>query len=243
MTAPLSDLPRLDERHALFLDFDGTLAPIQDDPDSVILPPATREALAGLEPLLGSAIAVISGRDIRDLSSRVPLAYWRAGGHGLEICAPDEPPPAEPAGAPREIVKAVETITYGLEGVRVEYKGPVLAIHYRQAPDIGPSLLARLEDTLHDNPDYKVQAGKMVIEAKPAHANKGRAVEFMLTHAPFLDRTAIMVGDDTTDEDAFDVVNRLGGVTIKVGTGDTAATYRVGTPEDLTNWLSEQGKR
>ncbi|MEQ8558993.1 MAG: trehalose-phosphatase [Henriciella sp.] len=243
MTADLSAPPRLDERHALFLDFDGTLAPIQDDPDAVILPPDTREALAALEPLLGDAIAIISGRDIRDLSARVPLAYWRAGGHGLEICGPDETPAAKPAGAPRDIVKAIEMITTGLEGVRVEHKGPVVAIHYRQAPDMGPALLARLEDTLHDNPDYKVQAGKMVIEAKPAHANKGKAVEMMLSHLPFRERVAVMIGDDTTDEDAFKVVNRLGGLTIKVGEGETAATYRMSSTQDVANWLIEQGKR
>ena len=114
---------------------------------------------------------------------------------------------------------------------------------YEMLADLGPMLIARLEDTLADNPDYKVQAGKMVIEAKPANANKGKAVEVMLSHAPFLDRTAIMVGDDTTDEDAFKVVNRLGGQSIKVGSGETAAGYRVDDPQDVTNWLIEQGKR
>ncbi|WP_300376320.1 trehalose-phosphatase [Henriciella sp.] len=237
-----TDLPHLDSRHALFLDFDGTLAAIQDDPDTVTLPQATGEALARLESLIGDAIAIISGRDIRDLSTRVPLSYWRAGGHGLEICAPGEAAPQERASAPRSLSNAIDMITRGLAGVRVEDKGPVLAVHYRQAPALGEMLLARIRDTLHDIPDYKAQAGKMVIEAKPAHAHKGRALERMMTHAPFRDRIPVMVGDDTTDEDAFHVANRLGGFSIKVGPGETAARYRLDETVDVTNWLNEQGQ-
>ena len=91
MHAP-ANLPRLTDRHALFLDFDGTLAPIQDDADTVRLPDGLADSLARLQDYLGGAIIIISGRDIRDLSSRVPGSLWRAGGHGLEICAPGEAP-------------------------------------------------------------------------------------------------------------------------------------------------------
>lgn len=242
MQTSLPRPPRLEERHALFLDFDGTLAAIQEDPDKVILPHEAADALHALEAVLGEAIAVISGRDIRDLSARVPLAYWRAGGHGLEICGPGETPAEQPAAAPRELSNAIDMITHGLEGVRVETKGPVIAVHYRQAPDLGDMLLARLKDTVRNDPGYKVQAGKMVLEAKPAHANKGRAVAFMMGHLPFRDRVPVMIGDDTTDEDAFDTVNGLGGISIKVGQGETAATHRVDDPEDVTRWLTEQGR-
>ncbi|WP_084417989.1 trehalose-phosphatase [Henriciella litoralis] len=238
--ADLKPPPALTRSHALFLDFDGTLAPIQDDPDTVMLPDDAAAALISIEPLIGEAIALISGRDIRDLSSRVPLDYWRAGGHGLEICKPGQRPPVQPAGAPRDLCKAVEMITHGVEGVVVEHKGPVIAIHFRQAPEMGETLLARLTDWLRDTPEYKVQAGKMVLEAKPSHANKGRALEQMMSHPPFAGRTPVMVGDDTTDEDAFKVVNRLGGFAIKVGDGDTVATYHLDTPRDVAKWIKEQ---
>ena len=233
-------LPRLGAHNALFLDFDGTLAPIQEDPDAVLLPHEASEALTGVEGLLGEAIALISGRDIRDLSARVPSAYWRAGAHGLEICGPGQDPQQHVAAASQSLKTAIEMITRGLEGVRIEYKGPVVAVHYRQAPELGDMLLARLKDTLKDNPDYKVQAGKMVLEAKPSSANKGKALERMMSHAPFRGRVPVMVGDDTTDEDAFSVARRLGGYAIKVGEGDTHADYRLRDPEDVTRWLKEQ---
>lgn len=242
MTAT-ANLPQLTDRHVLFLDFDGTLAPIQDDAATVRLPDGVGDALAELHGFLGGALIIVSGRDIRDLSSRVPDIFWRAGTHGLEICGPGTAPEATRRDAPAELTAAVNAALDGLDGVHAEAKGEVIAFHYRQNPDIGPLLGARLEESLAGIEGYKLQAGKMIFEAKPDRANKGKAVETLLKLAGFEDRIPVMVGDDTTDEDAFDVVNRLGGLSIKVGSGDTHATYRVDDPEAVAEWIKRQGRK
>lgn len=83
-------LPSLSPDHALFLDFDGTLTDIQDDPDTVVLPQGGAEALVALSARIGGALAVISGRDVTDLQTRVPQELWRIGGHGLDVASPGE---------------------------------------------------------------------------------------------------------------------------------------------------------
>lgn len=88
---------RLRADDALFLDFDGTLAELGPDPDAIRLPDATLADLERLADRLGGALAVISGRDLRDLAARTPAGLWRAGGHGLEIAAPLAEPPPPPA--------------------------------------------------------------------------------------------------------------------------------------------------
>ena len=238
----LSDLPDLDHRHALFLDFDGTLAPLQDDAATVKLPDGIAEELTRLKDTLGGALIIISGRDVRDLSSRVPNTLWRAGTHGLEICAPDESPEDTRSAAPAALTALAETAIAGLDSVHAETKGEVIAFHYRLNPEAAPTLQARLEAGLASIDGYKLQAGKMIFEAKPAGANKGKAVEKLLVLAKLEDRMPVMVGDDTTDEDAFNVVNRLGGVSIKVGKGETRATYRLEGPEAVADWIKRQGR-
>ncbi|MEM6667548.1 MAG: trehalose-phosphatase [Pseudomonadota bacterium] len=221
---------------ALFLDFDGTLAPIQDDPETVALPENGPDILAALSNQLSGALMLISGRDIRDLSRRVPLSLWRAGGHGLDVCAPGEQP-GEQVATPDHVTATMEEATAGLEGVRIEAKGPVIAVHYRAAPHNGERLaerLARAEETLEG---YRLQHGKMVFEVKPDGAHKGRALARMMQGAPFAGRVPLMVGDDTTDEDAMAVAIELGGLAVKVGAADTLATHRLSDPATVWAWL------
>jgi trehalose 6-phosphate phosphatase len=95
--------------------------------------------------------------------------------------------------------------------------------------------------------DYRLQLGKAVGEVLPARASKGRIIEHFLREPPYRGRRAIFAGDDLTDEHAFEAVNRLGGISIRVGAGPTQARYRVPTPAALRQllggWASDAGIR
>ena len=222
---------------ALFLDFDGTLAPLQANPDAVILPEGGGETLRVLAAKLGGALAVLSGRDIRDLSKRIPDNLWRAGGHGLEICAPGELPEEHPNAAPPALVDALSLLAAGVEGARLEPKGEVLALHYRAAPDAGAVLQTAMEKIIAGIDGYILQPGKMVLEAKPVHANKGLTLMRFLERQPFAGLSPVMVGDDATDEDAMAEAKAAGGYGVKIGTGDTHAAYGLASPADVWRWL------
>lgn len=229
--------PLIASSTALFLDFDGTLAPIQSDPDTVYLPEGGAEVLLSLADKLRGALVILSGRDIRDLAQRIPAEIWRAGGHGAFVCPPGVSPPLELPEAPPNLVAAISALTTPLAGVRVEPKGPVLAIHYRDVPEHGLRLEKELSRLIDAFPDYTLQAGKMVIEARPRDAHKGECIRKLMKNPPFSGRTPLMIGDDTTDEDAMLVSLKLGGSAIKVGQGFTAAPFNLADPADVWAWL------
>jgi trehalose 6-phosphate phosphatase len=231
--------PPLTADDALFLDFDGTLAGLQDDPDTVFLAPGMDAVLETIGNRLDGALAILSGRDAGDLARRVPGGLWRIGNHGLIPLAPDETAPESRTSAPEAVRGAIEKISAMFKGTRVETKGPVLALHYRQAPDSGEDLGNALAEVGLSGAGYRIQHGKFVFEAKPEDANKGRALARMMQEMPFTGRRPVMIGDDTTDEDAFRAANGLGGLTIKVGAGDTVARYRLENVDAVHAYLKE----
>jgi trehalose 6-phosphate phosphatase len=238
---PLGDLEglRLGGGDALFLDFDGTLADIGPDPDAVRLDARTEAALTRMAAALGGAVVVLSGRDLRDLAGRVPAALWRAGQHGLETVAPGETPRAAPPPPPEAVRAPLEAVARP-NGLRLEFKGPVAALHFRSDPALEGACLAAAEDAAAAGEDYVVMPGKMVVEVKPRAANKGRAVRALAARAPFAGRRLVMLGDDRTDEDAIAAAQALGGVGVKVGAGETAASLRTPAPEAVRAWLARE---
>lgn len=231
--------PVLDSALALFLDFDGTLVPIQDDPATVGISDDQSRLLTRISDEQNGALAVVTGRDIRDISKRVPNSLWRAGGHGLEICAPHETPSETPALAPSNLVNAFATLSAENPGTWVETKGEVLALHYRSVPHSETKLISEAQIIIGAFESYKVQNGKCVLEAKPLTANKGRALGSLMETAAFSGRTPVMVGDDTTDEDAMKVAIELGGWAVKVGEGESHAGYRLPDTRTVWDWLSK----
>jgi trehalose 6-phosphate phosphatase len=89
-------------------------------------------------------------------------------------------------------------------------------------------------------PAFAVLVGKCVVEIRPRHLTKGAGIRRLMEQAPFRGRSPIFAGDDVTDEDAFEVVNQLGGISVRVGeSAASAATYRLADPDALRSWLRE----
>lgn len=237
---PLGDLAalHLQPGDALFLDFDGTLTDIGPDPDAIALSATVTGNLLLLANRLEGAVAILSGRDIRDLAKRVPPALWRAGGHGLEIIGPDAAAPPVPAGLPDPVVDMLRAVTD--DRVRLELKGPVAALHYRAAPERADDCHAAARSAALRGRGLVVQIGKMVVELKPAEAHKGATLSRMLRASPFAGRRPIMLGDDTTDEDAITAAQNAGGIGIHVGLGRSAAQLRAPDPEAVRAWLARE---
>jgi len=238
-TAPAESL-RLGAGDALFLDFDGTLADLGPDPDAVFAPREVAAALTRLATRLGGALAVVSGRGVADLARRTPAGLWRIGAHGIEVAAPGEVAGPPTGALPAAALAPLETAARR-PGVRLELKGRVAALHYRAAPEAEADCLAAAEAARAAGGEaLTVQAGKMVVEVKPAGADKGEALRRAMRSPPFAGRRPVFAGDDATDEDAIAAALALGGVGIKVGPGETRAGFRAATPEAFRRWLLDQ---
>ncbi|WP_201859604.1 trehalose-phosphatase [Microvirga soli] len=235
-------MTKTNEDYALFLDFDGTLVDIVERPDAVAVDPALPKVLTDLQTRLGGALAIISGRPVEFLDGRfVPHEFDMAGLHGLEhriagrlsMCDPDEHP------ALREMVERLNAIVADKEGILIEDKGCSVAIHWRLAPHEKDFALATAHAAIEAlGNDYRVQHGKAVAEILPSAAGKGKVIERFLHEAPYKGRRPIFIGDDLTDENGFKAVNAHGGLSVRIGGGETIAKMRLGTPADLRHRLS-----
>jgi trehalose 6-phosphate phosphatase len=123
-------------------------------------------------------------------------------------------------------------------GLLLERKQGAIALHYRQRPELEDLCRDAMARAAENAGSITVRRGKMVVEVVGYPSNKGSAIESFLQEKPFLGRTPIFAGDDLTDEDGFALVNERGGLSIKVGPGDTKAHYRVEGRQELLAWLN-----
>jgi trehalose 6-phosphate phosphatase len=226
---------------ALFLDFDGTLVDIAVAPNLIQPPAGLPRLLCGLSELLNGAVAVISGRSLDELIHLLaPFSGALGGQHGLERRRSDGNMlrcPVAPGIVRSRSVLASFAARH--DGVMLEDKGGALALHYRQAPLLAAACRAFVECLVSANGGaLKAIEGKMVLEVMPRSAGKGKAIAAFLSEPPFRGRVPVFVGDDTGDEDGFAVVDRLGGISARVGAGATIARHRLADPSAVLAWLA-----
>lgn len=234
-------LPAATEHWALFLDFDGTLVPIAARPRDVRWRPQPAAQLQSLAARLDGALAVISGRSVADLGRILQTnSLLMAGVHGLELRDWDGRRVRAPSPDPEiaSIVGGLQAWARFHPGVEVEDKGLSVAVHYRRAPHlcgVVRETLAQLASEV--GPRFVLQPGKLVLEIRIAGADKGSVIAEIMQTPPFDTRTPVYLGDDATDEAGFAQVNRLGGLSVKVGTGSSCAHYRLRSVADVWLWL------
>lgn len=226
---------------ALFLDVDGTILHLRDTPDGVEVSEHLLAIVESILQRLSGAVALVSGRSIENLDALfAPYRLPAAGLHGLQRRGADgdlhevEEPTALDALRPA-LLKLASSSTK----VILEDKGHALAIHYRLEPERGDEIKRAVEELARPfSSELHVMHGKMVTEIKSGLADKGSAIGAFMAEAPFENRVAVFIGDDTTDEDGFRFVNSINGYSVRVGaSSDSAARYNLADVDDVIAWL------
>lgn len=228
---------------ALFLDIDGTLIELARTPDAVVVDSSVRDLLRALVRASDGAVAFVSGRSIATIDELFhPLQIPAAGLHGFERrsatgeffrCPVPEDPALEQARA------QLRALAERFPGALLEDKQFALALHYRQVPEFEAKLLQAVEDIAQPlRPEFETQRGRMVIELRPGHSTKAGAVSAFMKESPFKGRRPVFVGDDLTDECAFEWVNAAGGYSVAVGVdwNSAARAHLPGVPA-TREWL------
>ena len=194
LLARLADDPT---RAAIFLDIDGTLAPIVPRPEDARVPTETRAELRRLQSRY-ALVACISGRagaDARRIVDVPELVY--VGNHGLEL------DPEAPLWRDR-----LRSVLATIEWPETEDKGLSVSLHYRNVADeaAARTSLESIADRARAQ-GFDARFGRKVLEILPPLANKGAAVDRLLADRGL--QRALYAGDDTTDLDAFAALDSL----------------------------------
>jgi alpha,alpha-trehalase len=236
----------------LFLDYDGTLSPIVSDPAAARLVDGAAEALelvAGVCP-----VAILSGRDLADVRSRVDIpGVWYAGSHGFELTGPDGTHHQNEAAAVfipilERAAAELGTSLAQIPGVRVEHKRFAVAVHYREVAQERVGEIVAAAHQLGARDGLRATSGRKLVELRPdLDWDKGTTLAWIRDR---IDASGsllpIYIGDDLTDEDAFDAV-KFDGIGIVVGhdeDGDrkTAARFTLQSPDQVRDFIQRGSK-
>ncbi|WOK97630.1 putative trehalose-phosphate phosphatase 6 [Canna indica] len=242
----------------VFLDYDGTLSPIVDDPNRAFMSAAMRDAVRVVAKQFPTAI--VSGRCINKVFSFVKLReLYYAGSHGMDIKGPSKrtkhtnpkakavlfQPANEFLPMMQEVYKKLVEETKFIMGSRVEDNKFSLSVHFRCVDEkIWSSLIELVTSVLKEYPKLRLTLGRKVLEIRPSIKwDKGKALEFLLESLGFTNCSnvfPIYIGDDRTDEDAFKVLREKEqglGILVSKFAKETNASYCLQEPTEVMNFL------
>jgi len=241
----------------LFVDYDGTLSAIVADPGAAALVDGAAKALESMAAQC--PVAILSGRDLADIRSRVAIpGIWYAGSHGFELTEPDGTYHRNEAalaavGLLESAAAELGAILADVPGVRVEHKRFAVAVHYRE---VAPERIGEIISATHklgQRDGLRVTSGRMLVELRPdLDWDKGTTLAWIRDRVDAAGSLLpIYIGDDLTDEDAFQAV-QFDGIGIAVrhdedGDRKTAAGFALQSPDQVrefvqrgSNWLANK---
>ncbi|PAN35216.1 hypothetical protein PAHAL_6G190600 [Panicum hallii] len=243
----------------VFLDYDGTLSPIVDDPDAAYMSDTMRRAVRSVAKHFPTAI--VSGRCRDKVFEFVKLAeLYYAGSHGMDIKGPAKgsrhtraakakgvlfQPASQFLPMIEQVHESLVEKTKSIPGAKVENNKFCVSVHFRCVDEKSWSALADMvKSVLKDYPKLKLTQGRMVFEVRPTIKwDKGKALEFLLESLGFADCADVLpvyIGDDRTDEDAFKVLRRRGqgvGILVSKHPKETSASYSLQEPAEVMEFL------
>lgn len=255
LLAALGEIARRIDRApylALAVGFDGTLAPLLEQPAGGRLTPRLQQALRVLASLPTVTTMIFSGRERADLQERIGIpGLYYAGNHGLEISGAGvlfiEPTASERCATLHTLASTLTEQVRHLQGVVVEDKGLTLTVHYR---DLSSERHEELRRIVHStlagsNHPFVLTTGDAVYDIRPrVYWNKGDAVRWLLKNLERESALVLYLGDDATDEDAFTVL--ADDITIRVdGGAETTAQFELDNfaeVEEFLSWLADHLK-
>jgi len=232
----------------LCIDYDGTLTPIVKDPEEADLAPEMKRLLSELSSRV--YLAIISGRDRATIQKFIQLrGIYYAGSHGLDISTPDgstmQAPGSESYLEDLELAfAALKNKLNEVPGASIERKRYSITVHYRNVADnVLPLLEEVVKATAGETPGLRIESGKKIFEFKPRlDWDKGAALSWIKRQVsngkePF----TIYLGDDVTDESAFEEIHRDDpGLAILVGDASysTFARYKLDSVDQVQVFLN-----
>ncbi len=242
-------------RPALFYDFDGTLSDIVDDADRAALTAGAADALRSLTAQC--PVAILSGRDLADVEQRIGLpGIWYAGSHGFESIGPDGSHHQNDAATPaipvlQDAAAGLRDRLADISGVAVEHKRFGVAVHYRNAARNRVGDVLSVVRNTGQRTGLRVTTGREVVELRPdVDWDKGKTLHWVLDQISDDSSAALVpiyLGDDITDEDAFDAIEDHGvGIVVRHnddGDRATAARYALDSPAEVSEFTGRLARR